>query len=152
MGREEGSSLVWLGVAIFIGIGSFWLSLGSFRNPGPGLVPFICGAILGILSLTVHLQARWSRPPKELEKPFWKNKKRVWKVFLTFIALLAYAIGMEYLGFLVSTTILISFLLWAIEPQRWYVVIFGSLLTSLAAYTIFELLLSLPLPRGFLEF
>jgi putative tricarboxylic transport membrane protein len=152
MEREKWAAWFWLGVGILICIGSLRLSVGSFRSPGPGLVPFICGAILGILSLIVHLQARWSRPPKELEKPFWKNKKRVWKVFLTFIALLGYAIGMEYLGFLVSTTILISFLLWAIEPQRWYVVIFGSLLTSLAAYTIFELLLSLPLPRGFLEF
>jgi hypothetical protein len=112
----------------------------------------MCGAILGVLSLIVHLQARWSTPSKELERPFWKNKNRVWKVFLTFIALLAYASGMEHVGFLVSTTILIVFLLWAIEPQRWYVVIFGSLLTSLTAYTIFEWLLNLPLPKGFLEF
>jgi len=152
MEREKWAAWFWLGAGILICIGSLNLSVGSFRSPGPGLLPFICGAILGGLSLIVYLQARWSRPSKELERPFWKNKNRVLKVFLTFIALLAYAIGLEYLGFLINTTILIAFLLGAIEPQRWYVVIFGSLLTSSAAYTIFELLLNLPMPKGFLEF
>ena len=152
MEKEKWAASFWFGLGIFICIGSLKLSVGSFQSPGPGLLPFICGALLGILSLIVYLQTRRSRSAKESEKPFWKNKNRVWKVLLTFIVLLTYAIVMESLGFLISTTILIAFLLWAIEPQRWYIVIFGSLLTSLAAYTLFELLLKLPLPQGLLEF
>lgn len=152
MAREKWGSLVWLGVAIFICIGSVRLTLGSFHNPGPGFVPFITGAILGILAFIVYLQSRWTRSPKETESPFFTNKNRAWKAALTLIALLAYAVGMEYLGFLVSTTIFLAFLLWAVEPQRWYIVIFGSALASVSAYSIFELVLKSPLPKGFFEF
>jgi putative tricarboxylic transport membrane protein len=67
---------------------------------------------------------------------------------VTVVALLIYAIGMEYLGFLLSTFIFLAFLLKFIEPQRWTVAIFGSLLASVASYLIFEIWLQSQLPRG----
>jgi len=69
-------------------------------------------------------------------------------MILTFIALLAYAVGMEYLGFLISTFLFIAFLLKFIEPQRWTVVLFGSILASGVSYCIFELILQVQLPKG----
>ena len=56
--RDEGSSLVWLGVAVLICIGSLRLSLGSVHNPGPGFFPFVARLIMGILSAMVYVQAR----------------------------------------------------------------------------------------------
>jgi hypothetical protein len=76
------------------------------------------------------------------------DKKKVWKVALTLIALLVYSIGMDYLGFLVSTTIFLAFLFLAVDPQRWYIVIFGSIGVSVISYAIFEILLQSPLPKG----
>ena len=70
---------------------------------------------------------------------------------LTVIALLAYAVGMEYLGFLVSTIFFIGFLLRAIEPRRWSIVILASLLTAVLSYCIFELWLQSQLPKGPLQ-
>jgi len=69
-------------------------------------------------------------------------------MILTIIALLAYAVGMEYLGFLISTFLFIAFLLKFIEPQRWSVVLLGSILTSGISYGVFELILKVQLPRG----
>jgi drug/metabolite transporter (DMT)-like permease len=71
------------------------------------------------------------------------------KVVLTTIALLVYAIGMGYLGFLISTFIFFVFLLRTIEPQRWGLVILESLLASGISYVIFEIWLQAQLPRGF---
>ena len=152
MDRQRWGSLVWLVFGILICFGSIRLSLGGFHNPGPGFLPFITGAILTGLSFVVLVQSGRRGKAKGTEKPFLVDRKRAWKATLTLFALLAYAIGMDYLGFLVSTTIFLAFVLWAIEPQRWYIVIFGSILASVASCTIFEILLKSPLPRGIFDF
>jgi putative tricarboxylic transport membrane protein len=71
---------------------------------------------------------------------------------LTILALLGYAMTMEYLGFLLSTFVFLVFLLRFIEPQRWSTVLLGALLTSGVSFLIFELVLKCQLPRSPLEF
>jgi putative tricarboxylic transport membrane protein len=149
MRKEEGSSLVWLGLAVLICVGSLRLSLGSFQNPGPGFFPFIAGSVLGVLAAMVYFQARRAASSaKETKGSLWTNPGGVKKVILTTIALLVYAIGMDYLGFLISTFIFFVFLLRTIEPQRWGLVILESLLASGISYLIFEIWLQAQLPRG----
>jgi putative tricarboxylic transport membrane protein len=150
MSKEEGSSLVWLGLAILICIGSLRLSLGSFQNPGPGFFPFVAGLVLGVLAIAVYFQARrGAASAKETNQPLWTNSSGVKKVVLTTIALLVYAISVNYMGFLISTFIFFIFLLRTIEPQRWSLVILESLLASGISYCIFEIWLQAQLPRGF---
>lgn len=148
MSKEEGSSLVWLGLAILICIGSLRLSLGSFQNPGPGFFPFIAGLVLGVLAATVYFQARRAASSASETKGLWTNPGGVKKIVLTTIALLAYAIGMDYVGFLISTFLFFVVLLRTIEPQRWGLVILESLLASGISYCIFEIWLRAQLPRG----
>ena len=148
MGIERWSSLVWLGLAIVICLGSLELSLGNLHDPGPGFLSFLAGAILGGLAIIVFIRSRQSPSPDRIDPPTTIPKRRVWKVVLTVGALVAYAPGMEYLGFVVSTVIFIAFLLRTIEPQPWPIVIFGSVLASGASYCIFELWLHSQLPRG----
>jgi putative tricarboxylic transport membrane protein len=149
MSKEEGSSLVWLGLAVLICIGSLRLSLGSFQNPGPGFFPFIAGLVLGVLAAMVYFQARRAASSaKENKGPLWTNPGGVKKIVLTTLALLAYVVGMEYLGFLISTFIFLAFLLRTIEPQRWGLVILESLLASGISYFVFEIWLQAQLPRG----
>ena len=152
MTRESWSSLAWLFLGILICLGSARLTLGNPRNPGPGFLPFITGAILAGLSLIVFLQSRRSDESREAAKPFLSDRKLATKALLTLIALLAYSIAMEYLGFLVSTTLFIAFLLAVVEHHKWYVVVLGSLLASGLSYTLFEILLQSPLPKGIFEF
>jgi hypothetical protein len=73
-------------------------------------------------------------------------------VGLVVLALLAYALAMEHLGFLLGTAIFLGFLLRLVEPQRWAVVIGGSLLASAASYGLFEVWLQSELPKGLLHF
>ncbi len=150
MGRDRWSSLVWLGMAIFICVGSLRLSLGEFHNPGPGFLSFYAGLILGVLAFVVHLQSRRAPAvgPKDKLKPIWADRQRGFRMVLAVFALLAYAGIMNYLGFLVSTFIFLVFLLRVIEPQRWAVALLGSLAASAAFYGIFELGLQSQLPKG----
>ena len=149
MSKEEGSSLVWLGLAVLICIGSLRLSLGSFQNPGPGFFPFIAGLVLGVLAAMVYFQARRAASSaKESEEPLWANPGSAKKIVLMALVLLAYAVGMGYLGFLISTFIFLAFLLRIIERQRWRLVILESLLASGASYFIFKIWLQAELPGG----
>jgi putative tricarboxylic transport membrane protein len=148
MGRDRWSSLVWLGIAIFICIHSLRLSLGTFRNPGPGFLSFYAGLIVGGLALVVHLQSRRVPASGEKGKSLWMDKSRGRKMVLTVLALLGYAVIMNYLGFLVSTFFFLVFLLRVIEPQRWPVALLGSLAASAAFFCLFELALKSQLPKG----
>jgi hypothetical protein len=65
-------------------------------------------------------------------------------------ALVAYVFLLKHLGFLLSTMLFIGFLLRAIAPQRWPVVIGMAILTALVCYGIFEWWLKAQLPKGFL--
>jgi putative tricarboxylic transport membrane protein len=148
MGRDKWSSLFWMAVGIIICIFSVGLTLGTLRSPGPGFLPFATGAILAGLSLIYHLQSRKALSAEDKPKPIWKDKDRGIKMMLSVLALLVYALGMEYLGFLMSTFVFLAFLLRFIEPQRWSVVLWGSLLISSVSFLIFEVLLQCQLPRG----
>ena len=148
MGRDKWSSLFWVGIGVLICILSVKLSLGTLRSPGPGFLPFISGVILGALALVVHLQVRRANSPHKEVKPIWSDPRRGLRMILTLLALMAYALGMEHLGFLISTFLFIAFLLKFVEPQRWTVVLFGSILASGLSYCIFELILQVQLPKG----
>jgi putative tricarboxylic transport membrane protein len=152
MNREKWGSLIWLGAGIGICIGTFNLSLGTMNNPGPGMFPFAAGAILAILSSILLFQSITSKEATTQQEPFFVSAGGARNAGLVLIALLAYAFSMDYLGFVISTTLFLAFLLWAVEPQRWYIVVFGSLFAALLAYTVFKVMLDTSLPAGLFGF
>ena len=153
MEREKWSSLFWLGVGIFICVGSLRLSLGKFHNPGPGFLSFFAGLVITGLALVVHFQSRGRHPgrAKEESEPIWSDPRKGMKIVMTVVALLVYAVIMNYLGFLISTFLFLAFILKTIEPQRWSVTLIGSLIASAAFYVIFEIGLQSQLPKGLLQ-
>jgi putative tricarboxylic transport membrane protein len=141
--------MFWLVVAGLICFGAFKLTLGTPKNPGVGFFPFITGSLLGLLSLIVFLQS-WGVSKAVKPAAMWPDKGKMWKVLLTVAALLVYGFAMDYLGFLLCTVLFLGFLLRVVEPQRWTVVIGGSLLASFVSYGIFALWLKAELPNGLL--
>lgn len=150
MNRDKWSSLFWLAAALLICFGSLRLSLGTARTPGIGFLPFYTGVILGILAFLLHLQSR--RTVKGDPTVLWADKDKALKVLLMVVALLVYAVCMEYLGFLLSTVLFLGFSLRVVEPQRWSLVIGGSVLVSVLSYCIFNLWLKAELPKGFFQY
>jgi len=43
-------------------------------------------------------------------------------------------------------------LLWLVERQRWYVIVFGAILSSMATYLVFKVWLETSLPIGLFGF
>jgi len=152
MGKADRiSGIFWLVFAVFIGVQSYRLGLGTLHKPGPGFLFFWTGIILAIMSLIVLLRA-WSG--KKTEEPgisiFGTQNTR--KILFVLISLFLYARFMETIGFIPVTLLLFVFLLGIIEKKKWFYTIFVSVVVTVAAYLIFETWLKSQLPKGLLDF
>lgn len=151
--QDQITSLIWLLIGLFIIIKSiFSLEISSIRHPGPGLFPMGTGIILSSLSLISLIRATIDKSVGR------KNVSELWaglkwhKMFYTLGATLVFIIVLDTVGFLLSTFFLLTFLLKAIEPQGWKVTIGLAVLISAGSYILFDRILQLPLPKGFLGF
>ena len=160
--KEQWLSIFWAVLGLAICVGASRLSLGSPNDPGPGMFSFIAGAALVLLSLLQWINVTTARArtkalssqaqASQTVEPLFANRRGAIKAAVIVVALLAYAVSMEHLGFIVSTSLFIGFLLWLVEPQWWYVIVFGALLSSLTTYLVFKVWLDTALPVGLFGF
>ena len=141
-------SLFWLVVAVLICWGSFRLSLGNLRHPGPGFFSFLAGGILGLLSIMLFWQSR-KQGPEEKRKALGPNPQGTRQMIWMVIALIIYTIGMNYVGFFFSTILFLGFLLRGIGHQKWSIVISVTILVTVISYFIFQYWLDVQMPSGF---
>jgi putative tricarboxylic transport membrane protein len=127
--------------------GSVGLSMGSFRHPGSGFLPFGLSLILIVLSLILI----FSRLGKgKISKPFWPD--HAWLRPLLGVGILfIYAAVIGQLGFLLTTLLFLLVWMKVIEQLRWFRVISISIAVTASLYLIFGKLLEVPLPMGFLK-
>ena len=160
--REQWLSIFWTVLGLAICFGAYRLSLGSPNDPGPGMFSFIAGAALTLLSLIQWINVALARSRaqalssetqlSQTVEPLFANMRGAIKAAVIVVALLVYSLSMEHLGFILSTSLFIGFLLWLVEPQRWYVIVFGSVLSSLTTYLVFKVWLDTALPVGLFGF
>jgi len=148
---DRKSSLVWLGFAGLVCVESLRLPLGSLHEPGPGFLPLLTGGLLGGLSVVCFLQA--ARGGSKDAEVAWYSRERWKNLIWVLVALLVYAGILDFLGFVVSTFLLLVFLFrFGVTPQRWIWAIGGGALASVSCYAVFELWLRTNLPKGILGF
>ena len=143
------SSLFWMAVGVGVSYAGYDLELGRLRDPGSGFLLFWVGVIMVGLSLSIFIRALRRETGAHAIKPFslgvrWKKNIPV------VVALFFYAALFTWLGFILSTVLLLIFLFKAVEPQRWSVAVIGAVLSALVTYTVFHLWLRSPLPTGVL--
>jgi putative tricarboxylic transport membrane protein len=149
--RDLISGLFCCGLGVIFCVGATKYGLIRSGIPVAGFFPFIAGATLICLSLVMLFSSIRSKKKLEtINNKFFARRDSWIKVVLALCGLFGYAIGIEYLGFLITTFLLIVFLLKVVEPQRWLTILPVSLLSPTLSYIIFELLLDIHLPKGIL--
>ncbi|MBP1723614.1 MAG: tripartite tricarboxylate transporter TctB [Deltaproteobacteria bacterium] len=149
MNNDQLSGTVWFILGLAVCLGSLQYKLGTPAAPGTGFMPFLSGLAIcffsgiGLIHSTLRRRQGEGWAPV-LQGVFWKN------AMIILVSLLVYALLLVPLGFVFTTTLFIAFLLRAIVPQRWSVVIACSILTAAASYLIFEVWLKAQLPKGLL--
>jgi len=140
------SCIVLMAVSLAFIEESIKLPFGNLRGPEPGFWPLILASILLIASVVLLMQTLRSK--NEQEGPFWARPGSWKRCGMAMGSLFAFGFIFSYLGYLISVSILITFLMKAIEPQKWWLSVAVGVSSALLSYVLFGSLLNTPLPVG----
>ena len=140
-----------MGLSVFVMVHSFSLGLKGITGPGPGLMPFLVGLLLLLVSLYLLVGFFFRKGDGNETRKAGENKVKLGKISLVVASLIAYAVFVERLGFIITTTLLLVTLLKGMGSKKWSSVVMASVLTSLITYFAFTYL-RLRLPMGILRF
>jgi putative tricarboxylic transport membrane protein len=138
----------WFFVALVIIWQALDLNLGNYRTPGPGFIPLGVGLGMTVLSLVIMGRATLFASGPRLTLKVSRNAFK--KLGPVMGALLLYALFFRYLGFPLTTFLLLLLLFKVTDPQRWLKPILFAGGATIFAYFLFSVLLSCELPRGIL--
>lgn len=145
--RDLLAGLFWLGISVFVVIQSVKSDLGSLHTPGPGFLPFWSAVILGALSIiliaTASLTKKWEGKLADL----WRGLDWV-RVIWVLLSLFLYPILLPLAGYLVTTFVLIAFLLFIGVRSKLWIDVASALAITVISYVIFCTLLDVKLPKG----
>ena len=140
--------VIWIGLGLFLMAFSYWKTgLGGFHSPGPGLTPFLIGALLLLLSLFSLITNLLG---KGIREELLEEQRQVsFRKFNAVVAsLIFYGLFLEILGFMVCTFLLLFFLFWGMG-SRLRSAIVTSVLSILVTYFVFTYL-GIRFPPGIL--
>ncbi len=144
----------WVGLGVFVMYSSCRFGLGSFRSPGPGLMPFLLGALLCSVSLYFLATSFFRKNARKGDESEAKEKRQghanIGKIIFVVASLIVYALVLEKLGYVVATLFLLFGLFWAAGTTRLLAAIL-SLATVLLTYFFFTHL-GVTFPQGILKF
>jgi putative tricarboxylic transport membrane protein len=141
-------ALFWVALGILVCYEATRLGLGSVTEPGSGFIFFWSGLILVILSLMVLAEGL-----RSTEEIVHETRDMNWvKIALVLLSLVLYAFFLERLGFVLTTFVLLCFLLGWIERTNWTRSLGIATAAALGSFAIFELWLKIRLPKGIFGF
>jgi putative tricarboxylic transport membrane protein len=138
----------WIALGILVCYGAARLGLGTVTEPGSGFIFFWLGLILIMLSL-----AALAASLRSSEGMVQEAKEMNWvKIALVLLFLVLYAFFLERLGFVLTTFLLLSFLLGWIEQASWTRSLGVAAVAALGSFAVFEVWLKIRLPKGIFGF
>ncbi len=151
MARKEwiiNAAMFVIGVVFLIE--SLRLGLGSIRRPGPGLLPLYTGVALSLVaSFSLIRCFLAAKGEKDKEKFFGQS---VGNVVIILIGLVAYVFLLPWLGYLISTFMLLMFLFRAGGFRKWGLILLLAFVATSATHLVFSSWLNLRFPKGFFGF
>jgi putative tricarboxylic transport membrane protein len=137
-------SLILAAFGVFIIIVSLTIGFGTLKNPGSGLFPFLVGALIFVQSMTVFFRQK----PATEKALFDPNATR--NLLLMSATFSLWIILMPYLGYVLVTFMVVFAFSKILKLEGWIKPLILSIGTTGLCYLLFDLLMYLDLPRGFL--
>ena len=145
--------LFWIGLGIFVMYSSCRFGLGSFRSPGPGLMPFLLGALLSLVAvyfLAASVFGKSAKKATESTENRGLSNTSIKKLLIVVVSLIVYAMVLEKLGYLIATLLLLFVLFWVAGTTK-RVAAISSVVTVLLTYLLFTHL-GVTFPQGILKY
>ena len=134
----------WVLLGLAISAHAVALGLWAPSGPGGGFVPLLAGAVIAAGGAGLLLSR--ARPAPGV--PFWSARVAALRVLAVLAGLVAIAVLMPVLGFLLTAIPTMAFLLTVIERQRWPWVVGLAIGSSVGLYWLFDRILEMALPKG----
>ena len=110
--------------------------------PGPGLWPIVISALMLAMSALLVMKSLKMPAEKNVDVPMWNEGTK--RVYITMGILFAYTLVLEFLGFIIATTIMEAiFIQWFAKKKPWITVIIA-LVVTLVIYVVFQYVLNVP--------
>ncbi|MGE4353469.1 MAG: tripartite tricarboxylate transporter TctB family protein [Oscillospiraceae bacterium] len=121
------------------------------KTPGPGFMPMISAAIIGICGIGIAVKAisRLLRAVQDPEDEKVIAKWNEWKSFFIIIGIgIATVLLSEYMGLILSLTAAMVLLIRFLGPESWKTSLIVGIGTGIVIYLIFIVLLKVHVPKG----
>lgn len=149
---EQVFNIFWIFLGIGICIESVHEKLWSASGPGSGFLPFLAGLMIGGIGCVMFV-GKWSKDANgEDKEKFWDNPATRNRVFFLLVSLCAMSYLLPRLGFLLTSILITITMIRVIEKKKWTTILAVSLTSCLAIYFLFQFLMQIRLPKGFLGF
>ena len=145
---EQAASLFWVALAVAVCFGATGFEIGTLSEPGPGFLPFWTAALMGVLAL-VHFVIVTTASPVP-RKGLGEGETRHGRALVVVVAILAYALLLPRLGYLVATFLGMAVLFSVYGGKRRWQSLALSICVVLVTYVVFHVLLKVQFPVGIL--
>jgi hypothetical protein len=149
-GFRKIEGLFWMVLGTAICFLAWKVRLGTFMQPGPGLIAFVTGLFLFTVGLIMVLSQILSMVPQndgfDLNLTF---RNISWfRLAYTMALLFGYAVFLNTLGYILTTFLLMWGLLYDRKKKNWALGSLTSLIITGGSYLVFEVWLHSQLPQG----
>jgi putative tricarboxylic transport membrane protein len=149
---EQVFNIFWIFLGAGICMESIHEKLWSASGPGSGFLPFLTGLVIGLIGCMMFVGNRSKEANREDGQKFWDNPATRNRVFFLLMGLCVMAYLLPRLGFLLTSILITIMMIRVIEKKKWTTILAVSLASCLAIYFLFQFLMQIRLPKGFLGF
>ena len=123
----------------------------EFFTVGPRFFPYLSAGIMALLSLLLIIEGLRQRSSgASATRPVIRQDSL--NPVLAFMGVgTGYLAALPFLGVAIATPLCLAAFFWTFELRRWGWILLFSIGVTIAIYYIFEKLMGVPLPMGFLE-
>jgi putative tricarboxylic transport membrane protein len=144
--RTEG--VLWTILGLSVCFLAWRTHFGSFREPGPGFVPFFSGLLIGGIGLVMILAVARATPSQS-DTPGISFFPKNWRqLFFTMALLCGYTLLLDTLGYIITTLSMMWAFFYVSGGRRWVSSLFISSVIVASTYLVFDVWLRCQLPRG----
>ena len=151
--RDIVAATCWVILGLTITLWSATFPFGNWKALGPAVIPFFSGLILTLLGCILLFQScRQSETRLSADGPVIPRGAALIRVALGLTGMILSAVFLEWLGFALTVFCMSLFLLQSGRARKWRGNLFYAFVFTLGSYVLFQVLLEIALPIGFLGF
>ncbi|MBR5021481.1 MAG: tripartite tricarboxylate transporter TctB family protein [Oscillospiraceae bacterium] len=142
-------NLIFSGICAAIGVFLIVLAAGyptaadyGTGVPGPGLWPIVISAVMLAMAALLVMKSVKMPAEKNVDVPMWNEGTK--RVYITMGILFAYTLVLEFLGFIIATTIMEAIFIQWFAKKKPIITVLISVVVTLVIYCVFQFVLNVP--------